>query len=94
MMTNVLFPLSLNFYRDKPKLDSLKYLNISLVTISLSWSGREDTEQITFQKIGLFMATSYACAQATDCAGLIQSGMLLDSMSLGDSEIWFLLPKI
>lgn len=36
MMTNVLFPLSLNFYRDKPKLDSLKYLTISLVTISLS----------------------------------------------------------
>lgn len=55
-MTNVLFPLSLNFYRDKPKLDSLKYLTISLVTISLSWSGREDTEQKTFQKIGLFMA--------------------------------------
>lgn len=52
MKTNVLLPLSLHFYCDKLKLNSLKYLNIPLV----KGRGREGIELIIFQEIGLLIA--------------------------------------
>lgn len=52
MKTNVHLPLSLHYYCDKPKLNSLKHLNISLE----KESGREGIEQIIFQEVGLLIA--------------------------------------
>lgn len=82
----MLFPLSWCCYCEKPKLDSLKYLNISLV----KESGREGTEHILFQKVGLLVAIPCAYAQAT---GSASKGTWVDSVSSASTR-WYGLRRL